>query len=227
MEKGVIYGIGVGPGDPELLTLKAARLLRECDVVAIPQEREKCFALRIAEGAVPELSEKPVLELVMPMTRDKDARAKAQDAAAAALAAEVQEGRRVVFLTLGDPSVYSTWGYLLQRLSEAGCTAETVPGVPSFCAAAAALGVPLCEDREELHLLPGGAKAEEALKYPGTKVFMKGQLPALLNAASELDQPLAGAENCGTGQEKLYHSLEEIPADAGYYTLIIAKELKT
>ncbi|MBR6322246.1 MAG: precorrin-2 C(20)-methyltransferase [Lachnospiraceae bacterium] len=226
MKQGIIYGVGVGPGDPELLTLKAARLLRECGVVAIPQEKEKCFAFRIAEGAVPELSEKPVLELVLPMTRDKEARAKAQDAAAAALAAELRQGRTVVFLTLGDPSVYSTWGYLLLRLREAGFAAETVPGVPSFSAAAAALGVPLCEDREELHILPGGVKAEDALKYPGTKVFMKGQLPALLRAASELKQPLVGAENCGTREEKLYHSLEEIPEDAGYYTLIIAKEQK-
>ena len=226
MKQGILYGVGVGPGDPELLTLKAMRLIRDCDLVAIPKKKENCFALRIAEGAVSELSAKPVLELVLPMTRDPEERAKAQDAAAAALAAELRKGHTVVFLTLGDPSIYSTWGYLFQRLCEMGCEAETVPGVPSFCAAAASLGISLCEDREELHILPGGTNAEQGLHYSGTRVFMKGQIPALLCAAEELGQPLLGAENCGTEQERLYHSSDEIPADAGYYTLIIAKEQK-
>jgi len=69
MEKGKLYGIGVGPGDPELLTLKAVRLIRDCAIVAVPhKDKNKCFALRIALGAVPELSDKPLLEVDMPMT---------------------------------------------------------------------------------------------------------------------------------------------------------------
>ncbi len=77
MKAGTLYGIGVGPGDPELLTLKAARLLRDCDLIAIPQKKERCFALRIALGALPELAKKPVLEVVFPMTRDRAARERA------------------------------------------------------------------------------------------------------------------------------------------------------
>ena len=75
MKQGILYGVGVGPGDPELLTLKAMRLIRDCDLVAIPKKKENCFALRIAEGAVSELSAKPGLELVLPMTRDPEERA--------------------------------------------------------------------------------------------------------------------------------------------------------
>lgn len=226
--KGVLYGVGVGPGDPELMTLKAARLIRECDVIAVPhKEKDKCFALRIAAGAVPETDEKPILEIDMPMTRDMAVREKAYEAGAEKLAAELEAGKTVVFLTLGDPTVYSTYGYLHGRLAARGYDARLVPGVTSFCAAAAALGTPLCEDAEELHVIPGGRKnAGETLGYPGSKVFMKGSVPELVEAAREKSVTLRGAENCGTENEKLYRDTKEIPGEAGYYTVIIAKEDK-
>ena len=127
--KGVLYGVGVGPGDPELLTLKAARLIRECDEIAVPhKEKDKCFALRIASGAVPEIDEKPILEIDMPMTRDMAVRERAYEAGAAKLAAALDEGKTVVFLTLGDPTVYSTYGYLHARLAELGYDARLVQG---------------------------------------------------------------------------------------------------
>ncbi len=228
MKQGTLYGVGVGPGDPELLTLKASRLIRDCDIIAIPQKKERCFALRIAESAVPEAAEKPVLEIEMPMTRDKALREQAWALGAEKVREQLNLGHTVVFLTLGDPSVYSTWGYLQKLLREQGYETETVSGVPSFCASAAALGTPLCEDREELHLLPGSlGNAEEALQYSGTKVFMKGNVPALLQALKQGEYEVFGAQNCGTEKEELYYSAEEIPEDAGYYTLVIVKEKKT
>ena len=226
--KGILYGVGVGPGDPELITLKTARLIRECDVIAVPhKEKEKCFALRIASGAVPEIDEKPILEIDMPMTRDMSARELAYEAGAKKLTAELDAGRTVVFLTLGDPTVYSTYGYLHERVAALGYDARLVPGVTSFCACAAALGIPLCEDAEELHVIPGGRKDPgEVLSYGGSKVFMKGSVPELIAAANEKGVQLLGAENCGTENEKLYRNKEEIPGGAGYYTVIIAKEDK-
>ena len=225
MNKGMLYGVGVGPGDPELLTLKAARLIRECDIAAIPEKAERCFAYRIAVKAVPELTEKPLLEIVMPMTRDKALREEAWKSGASLIAEQLDAGKTVVFLTLGDPSVYSTFGYLGNILREAGYETGTVPGVPSFCAAAASLSIPLCEDREELHLIPGGKRnASGALSYPGTIVFMKGNLPELLAELKKGGYTVLGAQNCGTGEEALYRSLDEIPEDAGYYTVVIAKE---
>lgn len=223
MNKGRLYGVGVGPGDPELLTLKAARLLRECDAVAIPRKRAQCAALRIAAAAVPQLAAKPLLEVELPMTRDRDLLERARAAGAALLGAQLDAGKTVVFLTLGDPSVYSTYSYLHTRLRALGYDARMVAGVPSFCAAAAALDLPLCQDREELHLLPGG-QADAALAYPGTKVFLKGGLPALLEALERRDLAVQGVRDCGTREETLYRSLEDIPADAGYYTVVIAKE---
>ncbi len=225
MSSGILYGVGVGPGDPELLTCRAARLIGSCDMLAIPhRDPEKCFAYRIACGAVPEAKYKPVLCIDMPMTHDQSLREAAYEAGAERIAAALRAGRTVVFVTLGDPSVYSTFAYLAAKVSAAGYDVQWVPGVTSFCAAAARLKKPLCTDREELHILPGGANAEEALALSGTKVFMKGELNALKNALSERDVSAQAVENCGTEDEHVYGSREAIPEDAGYYLVTIVKE---
>ena len=222
---GTFYGVGVGPGDPELLTLKAARLIRSCDMLAIPhRDPEKCFAYRIACGAVPEAKDKPVMTVDMPMTHDKPLREAAYEAGAAAIIEELTAGKTVVFVTLGDPSVYSTFAYLAARVAKKGFGVQWVPGVPSFCAAAARLQSPLCTDREELHILPGSINAENALAYPGTKVFMKGELGPLLDAIEHSGRTAQAAENCGTENERLYRMAGEIPKDAGYYLVTIVKE---
>ena len=224
---GCFYGVGVGPGDPELLTFKAARLIRACGALAIPhRDPEKCFAYRIACGAVPEAKEKPLLCIDMPMTHDAALRNAAYENGAAAIAAALEKGVDVVFITLGDPTVYSTFAYLAERVQAKGFSVVWVPGVPSFCAAAAAIGTPLCTDREELHLIPGGNHAEHALTYAGTKAFMKGELPELFRAIRENGQEAQAAENCGTENEHVYGSVSDIPEDAGYYLVTIVKEKK-
>ena len=222
---GILYGVGVGPGDPELLTVKAARLIRSCDVLAIPhRDPMRCFAYEIACGAVPEAKDKPVLAIDMPMTHDRTVRGAAYEAGADMIAQALGAGRTVVFVTLGDPSVYSTFAYLADRVRARGFRVDWVPGVPSFCAAAAALGTPLCADREELHLIPGSGHVRRALAYPGTKVFMKGELEPLLNAIGECGKTAQAVENCGTERERVYRSRQDIPADAGYYLVTIVKE---
>jgi len=222
---GTFYGVGVGPGDPELLTQKAVRLVRECDALAIPhRDPEKCFAYRIACGAAPEAKDKPLLCIDMPMTRDKDVRKAAYEAGAERIANALSAGKTVVFVTLGDPSVYSTFAYLAAKVSAKGYDVRWVPGVTSFCAAAAALGEPLCTDREPLHILPGGANAEEALAYSGTKVFMKGELGPLLDAIGKTGAEAQAVENCGTEDERVYRTRAEIPAEAGYYLVTVVKE---
>ena len=222
---GILYGVGVGPGDPELLTCKAARLIGECDVLAIPhRDPEKCFAYRIARGAVPEAKDKPLLCIDMPMTHDQAVREAAYEAGAERIAAALATGETVVFLTLGDPSVYSTFAYPAAKVSAKGYDVKWVPGVTSFCAGAAALGEPLCLDRDELHILPGSANAAEALKYPGTKVFMKGELGPLLDAIEQSGREARAVENCGTEDERVYPTRSDIPRDAGYYLVTVVKE---
>ena len=104
--QGMIYGIGVGPGDPELMTLKAACLLREADAIAIPgKEKETCTAYQIALGAVPEIEEKEIIPVVFPMTKDEAVLKESHEAAVKSLAALMDQGKTVAFLTLGDVTV--------------------------------------------------------------------------------------------------------------------------
>ena len=224
---GTLFGVGVGPGDPELMTFKAARILRECDVIAIPsRDRNECFAFRIASEAVPEILRKPVLEISLPMTRNMEEREKAYNIGSDLLCSVLSEGKNAAFLTIGDPTVYSTFCYILEKVAAQNFSTVIIPGVTSFCAAAAALSMPLCTDREELHIIPSHGSYERTLAYSGTKVFMKGDLSRLTETLSEHNMDVCAVENCGTREEKQYRSLDDIPADAGYYTVIIAKERK-
>lgn len=225
MKKGILYGIGVGPGNPELMTMKAIRTGLACDILAVPhKDREKCLALKIALGAAPELAEKPLLAVDMPMTKDKTVLENAYAAGAALLAEQLEQGKNVAFLTLGDPTVYSTYLYLHTRVADLGYETHIIPGITSFCAAAAELGIPLCENSDQLHIIPGTYAPTEALRYPGVKVMMKNNLPETLKALRQSGQEAAMVENCGLPDQKVYPTLETIPEDAGYFSLLIVRE---
>lgn len=225
MEKGILYGVGVGPGDPELMTLKAVKTALNADVLAIPRkDAEKCTALKIALGAAPALAEKPLLPLHMPMTKEQTALEAGYAAAVASLERELDAGRSVCFLTLGDPTVYSTYMYLHQRVADDGYRTEIVPGVTSFCAAAAALGIPLCENREQLHIIPGTYTPTQALDLPGVKVLMKNNLPATLPVLEKQDKDVWMVENCGMENQRIFRGAAQIPEDAGYFSLLIVKD---
>ena len=227
--RGIVYGVGVGPGDPELMTLKAARLIRENNVIAVPGENAaESVACRIAGAAVPELKDKELVGVLMPMSRDRKALEAAHRRAAAMLEAYLERGENVVFLTLGDPTVYSTFSYLQHILEEDGYQVELISGVPSFCAAAARLNQPLAEWDEPIHILPAAHRAEEMAGLPGTCVLMKSasrmaDVKALLRRSG---RNVGAVENCTMEGEKIYRGVEEIPDNAGYFTLIVAQEPK-
>lgn len=224
MEKGTLFGVGVGPGDPELMTLKAVKTALGADVIAVPHcDPKKCTALAIALKAAPELAEKPLLAVDMPMTKDPDRLERAYTVGAEALINELEQGKTVCFLTLGDPTVYSTYLYLHQKVAAAGYRTKIIPGVPSFCAAAAELGISLCENGQQLHVIPGTYTPTEALDLPGVKVMMKNNLPATLAALRQRKAQAAMVENCGMEHQRVFRSLEEIPENAGYFSLLIVK----
>jgi len=224
---GVLYGVGIGPGDPELLTLKAVRLIRENEVIALPGSKaEDTVAYQIAVQAVPQLREKNLTAVPMPMTKDEKILKESHAKAAEIVESHLQKGENVVFLTLGDPCVYSTYLYIHKQILEKGYQAEIVSGITSFCAAAARLNIGLAEKAEELHVIPASYQIEDALQLPGTKVLMKAgkkmeQVKSLLRSRNV---NAVMVENCGMPDEKIYHSVEEIPDNAGYYSLIILKE---
>lgn len=176
---GILYGLGVGPGDPELLTLKALRLIRENPVIAVPGNDIKAsVAYQIVKGAYPKLDEKELIPVAMPMTKDRAVLEDNHNKAADAVESYLKQGKNVVFLTLGDPTIYSTYLYVHKRILERGYQAEIVSGITSFCAVAARLNMGLAEMAEPLHVIPATYKAEEMdelLKLPGTKVLMKSR----------------------------------------------------
>lgn len=226
MEKGILYGVGVGPGDPELLTMKAVRILQEADVIAIP-DTGKCekAAQNIAADYI---EDKELLYLSMPMCRDKMLLDKKYNEAADKLCALLEGGKRVAFITLGDPAVYSTYMYVQKRVANRGYRAEMIPGVSSFCAAAARLGNSLCEGEEPLLIVPASyPDAEQFLDIPGNKVFMKAgrSIGELKGKLLELGvTKVSMVSNCGMESEQVYRSLEEIDENAGYFSLVIIKE---
>ena len=143
LKKGRFYGVSVGPGDPELLTLKAVRCLERCPVLAAPQTASgRMLALDIAKGAV-DVSGKIILPLHFAMSRDSEVLKASHAAAADAVRAHLDAGRDVALLNLGDVSIYATYGYLEEILTAQGYAAVRIAGVPSFCAAAARLNQPL------------------------------------------------------------------------------------
>ena len=223
--RGILYGIGVGPGDPELLTLKAIRAIRECGVIAAPDlgaERRKAFDI-----AKEYLANKPVLSLELPMTHDPKALERERGKAADLICAKLDEGESVGFLTLGDPTIYSTYTYLHKLVVARGYTAHIIPGITSFCAAAAALGEPLCEGGEPLHIIPalyGGL--DNALSLIGTKVLMKSgkKLADTVELIKERKLPASMAERVGMQDERLIHDLNASETDAGYLCVIIVKD---
>lgn len=227
MEAGKLVGVGVGPGDPELMTIKAVRVINESQVIAVPgDEAENSVAYQIASQSCGDLEKKEIVAIPMPMTKDEDKLRQYHAAGAEVIKKYLNEGKQVAFLTLGDPTVYSTYLYLHKRLLAEGYAAEIVSGIPSFCAAAARLNIGLVEKAEALHVIPASYPLEDALGLSGTKVLMKAG-KKMGDVKQRLTAHQAGAvmvENCGMPREKIYLKTEEIPDAGSYYSLLIVKE---
>lgn len=229
---GILYGVGIGPGDAELLTLKAVRVIRECDVIAIPKSGDgERVAFNIARQAVLHIDDKSIIEIDMPMTRDQEVLRASHLKAAETIIDFLGTGRSVAFLTLGDPTIYSTYIYVHRIIKERGYPTEIIPGVPSFCAVSAKLGDCLVETSQALHIIPGSyGSLEEQLVLPGTKVLMKSGKTftevkeTILKAG--LGHSAAMIENCGFENERIYKSLDDADTSAGYFSVIVVKEIK-
>jgi len=222
---GVLYGVGLGPGDPELMTLKAARLIGNAGVVAYPAlEGAASLARSIAAGLIPVDAEEIVIEVPM-----VDARAPAQaayDRGAAQIAAHLEHGRDVVYLCEGDPFFYGSFMYLFARLSER-FSVQVVPGVSSMNAVAARAGQPIVARNEVLSVLPGPL-ADDALRErigaADSVVLIKvgRHLPRLrqLLAGLGLAERAIYVERVGLEGETCL-PLAEAPEVAPYFSMIL------
>ena len=226
---GVLYGIGVGPGDPELMTLKAVRLIGEMDIIAAPGEDvKKTTAYTIVSQAVPEAADKELLPIHMPMEMNRERIAEYHRRAAKEIAGKLEEEKNIGFITLGDPTVYSTFSYIEKEVKDMGYRTAYISGIPSFCAAAATAGIPLAEWQESLHIVPAIHSLQKNLDDEGNYVFMKigRKINEVRERLKESGRDIVTIENCGMPNEKIYHGADGIPADTGYFTLIIAKQDK-
>lgn len=150
---GVLYGVGLGPGDPELMTLKAYRLISGAEVIAYPiLERGESFARSIAADAIGDDVEE--IAVSVPMSVERGPAQAAYDAGAERIAKRLRDGKDVVVLCEGDPFFYGSFMYLFSRLSEE-FECEVVPGVTSVTACAASVAKPLTARNEVLTIIPG------------------------------------------------------------------------
>ena len=231
--EGRLIGVGVGPGDPELLTLAAVRAIRESDCILLPNEKkEECYAYKIVRQVV-----KEICPMQFPMTKDADVLRAAQDRCFAEVQARMRQGKTLVFLTIGDPSVYSTYHYIHRRVLAAGMPASMISGVPSFCAVAARLGISLADQGEEIHIIPGSYAVEDTADYDGTRIYMKsgkkleqliGMLRTELVRRRQQGEYLEvyGVSNCGLPEERVMHGIDALTQAASYLTIVIVKVKK-
>jgi len=231
---GILYGVGVGTGDPEMMTLKAVRIIRSADVICLPKiPKEECRAYRIALQAIPEIAEKEVLSFDFEMTCDKNVLKAKHQEIYHAVKEQLQKGKTLAFLTIGDPTVYSTFCYLAKLAGTDGLPVRFISGVTAFLASAAGCGISLCEGNEDLHIFSGQkgiGDIGEKLLLPGTKVILKCGRRAdeikdrLRKLEQENNVEIYTVQECGADMEQIIHGADSIPTDGKYMTTIIVKE---
>lgn len=225
MEKGRFFAVGVGPGDPDLMTIKAIKTIENADVIVVPTtETGNNTAMKIAEDYV---KDKAVVSCHMPMskklaTHNWEEIENYHNESADIICKLLDEGKDVTFLTLGDPTVYSTVMYVHRILDKRGYPTEIVPGITSFCAAAARLNVSLCEKDEMLHIIPATfTDLDKIEEYEGTKVLMKSG-KTIMNVKEKLSEEGAMmVEKATMPDEKIYKDLNDLKEPSSYFSLVV------
>ncbi len=237
---GIFYGIGVGPGDPELITLKAARLITQCDVIsylcndANSDTAGKSQSKEIAQSLINErTSTAAELAIPMPYDRDRTAANIAYDKGAENIRVALKKGQDVAFLCEGDPLFFGSYAYLQERLCDE-FTCISVPGISSPNAASAVAGIPLTMQKENYAVLSGRLSDEKILSHLGefdSLVLMKvGQsrprLLSLLKESGRLHETVY-VEYATREQQKIIYDVSTLDQEAGpYFSLFIVTRQK-
>jgi len=206
--------VGCGPGDPELLTVKAVKAIKNADVIMCPTSKEgkESIAFSIISTIVDNSKKPEIVNLVFPMVKDKDILEDTWKKNTRTIAESVQSGKNVVYLTVGDPSLYSTWIYIHRELREKypDVKINIIPGIVSMFAFASKVGISIAEGDETMAVIPACydlGKVKETAKNCDTMIFLKDgryfdQVISLLKEAGFPDNSLfAIAQDVGTDQE--------------------------
>lgn len=235
MEKalGIFYGIGVGPGDPELITVKAAKILAQLDVVftAASTKNDYSVAYEIAKTYIPETA--GVVYLSFRMTKRNTMRHQERGENAGKVLQVLRQGKDAAFLTLGDPLTYSTFSYLIWELKklEPDVNIRAIPGITSYQAAASRLMVPLAEGEESMLVLSGGQGGEElkeAIDKADNIIMLKTykNFDNILKTLEELNLVghTIGISRCGLDGEEIITDIRRFKGHhPPYFTLLIVK----
>lgn len=225
--KGELIGVGVGPGNPNLLTLKAVQVLQETDVIGIPNVKGRNnTALDIVKEYI---EDKDKLMIDTPMIKNQSKTGIVYQLAAQKIIEILNSGKNVAFITLGDPTIYSTYMYIHYLVKQAGYKTSIVPGITSFSASAAALNISLCEANETLHIIPASDDDYASqLEYSGNKVLMKSgkQLKEVIDVLKKKDlyKNTMMVEKCSMEDEKISQNLDDVNLESSYFSLLIIKE---
>jgi precorrin-2/cobalt-factor-2 C20-methyltransferase len=212
MNKGKLIGIGVGPGDPELLTVKAVKTLESVPVICSPKSSPKkpSVALSIVQGILDGRSDEyNVIEPLFPMIEDKNALESYWAGAAELIISELNEGKDVSFITLGDPAIYSTFSYVARIIGDRGYLVEMIPGINSFTGCAASAGITLGEKDEIILVVPKvDQRLDGILEHADTAVVMKTSrhshmLEEIVNQDPR-DKEIISVQNCGMEDEEIF-----------------------
>jgi len=228
MRKGKLLGIGVGPGDHELLTIKAFNSLKEVKVICAPKSAasKPSLALSIVQPVLEDREDKyDILEPLFPMIEDKNALSNYWDDAAVLIIQKLNKGVDVAFITLGDPTVYSTFSYIESRITNQGFIVEIIPGITSFTGCAATAGISLAEKDEIMVIVPKvDERLEQILEYADTFVIMKTSrhsevLEEIINQ-DKREKEILSIQNCSMDDEMV---LKGFFKDKKYLSTTIVK----
>ncbi|MFZ5969790.1 MAG: precorrin-2 C(20)-methyltransferase [Bacillota bacterium] len=233
--KGKFYGIGIGPGDPGLVTVKAVEILNKVDIVIAPETKhgKGSTAFQIVQGHIQDHSK--VRLQIFPMTYDRDALEKSWIQNRMEIVDFLHSGKSVGFITLGDPMIYSTYIYLLRDIQNQGFETETIPGIPSFCAAASKLGIPLTEGDENLCIIPAAYDSDnidQLLASGDNFVLMKPSkdFPHVVDTLErhDLAENAVLISKCGHEDEKIeYDVKKQRDEKIDYLSMLIVKRGRT
>lgn len=175
-----LIGIGVGPGDPDLLTVKAVKAIQDADTIMCPASKEDrpSIALSVVDPLIDRSKNQEIIKLVFPMTKDKGILEQTWKKNAKIMAEKVLSGKNVVYLTVGDPYLYSTWIYMHRDLEEnyPEMKISVIPGIVSMFTFASKVGVSIAEGAEKVAIIPSCydlTSVKEIAKNSETMVFLK------------------------------------------------------
>ena len=175
-----LVGIGVGPGDPDLLTVKAVKAIQSADVIMCPASKEDrpSIALSVVDSLIDKSKNQEIVKLIFPMTKDKDVLERHWKENSKIMAEKVLSGNNVVYLTVGDPYLYSTWIYMHREISQNHPTMKitVIPGIVSMFTFASKVGVSIAEGAEKVAIIPSCydlSSVKEIAKNSEVLVFLK------------------------------------------------------